>query len=104
MIAEALPGGERHRGVDPRPQATGAVRASEDLELTPRAHIVNRRHPLLRDVTHRGVERGVFLLGFGVRYGTSDETRGVVLENTCRLTAGVAHDLAARHVLRLARH
>src|SRR5688572_7627828 len=81
-VAEAFPARERHRGIDARAESARRMRATEDLEVAPAAHVVDRRDPLLGDVAHRRVERRVLLGRERIGNRASDQVGGVVLEDS----------------------
>ena len=88
VVAQPLPRRERHGGVDARAQRVRLVRALEDGEVAPRAHVVDRRHALRGDVAsspRRARGRSSPSDGGGTRASTS--VHRVVLEHAGRLAA-----------------
>ena len=100
-IAQPLPRGERHAGVNARRQAAGVMRAAVDREIAPRAHVVNGGNPLLRHVAHGRVQGTVVLHRSGIGNRATHQPFGVVLEHAGQLALRIADDGPTRHVARL---
>ena len=87
-VSQPLPRADLHGGVDARAEIAASVRALEDGEVVPRAHVMDRRHAVAtRRTTSRRRARDARLSSRHRRQNAIDELLGVVFEDAGRFTA-----------------
>jgi len=99
VVAKSLPARKRDRRVDASLESLSLAGAAEDFESFPASHVVNRRHALGGDVTHRGFESAIVRCVTGGWEHVVDGVHRVVFQDTGRLVRGVADDGATGDVL-----